>query len=375
VYLLDADLNQAWRFPVEEAQESPPAPLFPGSWGDGAGGGPDLQEGVDILASREGLLALYTDGALRRHDGGDRHPTLDEAVDAQLPLGLLAHGGRFYVVDGLRQALIAVDAERIGSATGYQFVFPGMGLLRDVAIDGEGRLLALADSALFVYPTSGASGTCDAPPDSLPPLFYYGVDLASALAGFRYPIDGAFLPSVPRAYPGARRLYRAGVHRGLDIHPWDVPGGIDIGEPVRAMQDGIVTRADVDYQPVGNAEFNILTGQALALGFSPPGMLDRIGGRQVHIDHGDGISTRYLHLDSLADGIAPGAAVRRGEVIGTVGISGTGREADEVFVAAHAHVEIWIWDSYLGQGLTLRETMWLWQQVFPTVAVAPLVDE
>jgi len=373
VYLLDADLNQVWRFPIEGADNGPPAPVFPGSRFDGAFGGPGLEAGVDLLTDREGLVALYTDGTIGRYDGGESAPRLELAVEADLPLSLVAHEGQAYVVDGLRRAFILADTDTSKPQTGYQFVFPEMGLVRDAAFDEAGRVLALADSTLLVHAPGESDEACDPPDDLTAPSFYYGADLTDVLADFRYPIDNALLPSVPRAYPGARRLYRAGVHRGLDIHPWDVPGGIDIGEPIHAMQDGVVTRADVNYTPVSEAEFAILTEQALALNISLPSTLDRIGGRQVAIDHGNGVTTRYMHLDSLGDGIALGAEVKRGQVIGTVGVSGTGREGsvNYAYVAAHAHVEIWIGDHYLGQGLTLRETMWLLQQVFPAVDVAP----
>jgi hypothetical protein len=367
-YLLDADLNQVWRFAIASGAEedNPVARIFPGP----REGGTDA---VDMLVSADVVLTIGKDGTLRRYNAGDRRPTLDLHLGAPLPLGLQAHDGQVYVVDGLRRAAIAMDTDEDTPHTGLEFAFSDMGLLRDVAFDHEGRVLGLADNTLIVYdPDRQPTGPCEPATDKSVPLDYYGMDLSEALADFRYPIDQGQLPGVPRAYPGARRLYRAGVHEGLDIHPWDVPGSIDIGEPTRAMQDGVVTRADVNYVPLTNAEYNFLTEQAQGLGVSLPDTLDRIGGRKVFIDHGDGISTRYLHLDSIAEGIRPGVEVKRGEIIGTVGVSGTGLEANEVYVVAHAHVEIWIGDYYLGEGLTLRETMWLWQQVFPSVDVAPL---
>lgn len=366
-YLLDVDLNQLWILDVSEGQHSNVGRFFPPT-----GGGTSLEGGVDLLVSADTLLALDEDGTLYRYNAGDRRPTLDLPVGATLPSSLQVYNDQVYMVDGLQRTVTAVDANPDQPDPAFEFVFEGMGLLRDMAMDDDNRLLALADNTLIVHALD-ASGDCPPPGDESPPLTYYGTDLAAALADFRYPLDGGSLPLVPRAYPGARRLYRAGVHHGLDIYPWDVEGEFDIGEPVRAMQAGVVVRADTDYQPISQTEFDFLTGQALELGFSLPDTLDRIGGRQVHIDHGGGISTRFMHLDSVAAGIAPGQQVERGQIIGTVGVSGTGREADEVFVVAHLHTEIWIGDYYLGQGLSLRETMWLWEQIFPEQA-APLPD-
>lgn len=45
-------------------------------------------------------------------------------------------------------------------------------------------------------------------------------------------------------------------------------------------------------------------------------------GRMVLIQHGERIRTLYAHMNSLASGIRPGATVRQGQVIGTVGMTG-----------------------------------------------------
>jgi murein DD-endopeptidase MepM/ murein hydrolase activator NlpD len=42
----------------------------------------------------------------------------------------------------------------------------------------------------------------------------------------------------------------------------------------------------------------------------------------VKIDHGSDVATGYAHLSRLAPGIAPGAAVRQGQLIGFVGSTG-----------------------------------------------------
>ena len=67
----------------------------------------------------------------------------------------------------------------------------------------------------------------------------------------------------------------------------------DLGTPIKAMADGIVTLAENDLY---------FTGATLIF------------------DHGHGISTLYMHLDEIF--VEKGDIVKQGEVIGTVGSSG-----------------------------------------------------
>ena len=59
-------------------------------------------------------------------------------------------------------------------------------------------------------------------------------------------------------------------------------------------------------------------------------------GNALVIDHGNGIVTRYGHMESFA--VKPGQRVRRGDIIGYVG--NTGRST-----APHVHYEVWIRDQ------------------------------
>lgn len=359
VFLLDADLSNLNYFPSDGG---PVRRVF-------GGAASDLLDAVDALPYAGGHIVLYEDGLLREFEAGSNSPDKVVALDMALPLSVEQHGDRLYAVDGLARSLLAVDWTNGESDEheGLRFVFEDMGLLRDVAFDGEGRALALADTSLIVY-SPGADGSTCRPLDTSTPLSdYYGANLAIAFDDFEFPIKDARLPNTPRSYPGARRLYRAGVHHGLDIHPWDVPGGIGIGEPVYAVADGIVIVANTDYEPVTSAEFTRLTQEALQLHFTPPATMDRIAGRKVHILHVNGVESRYWHLDRIAQGIEEGGVVEQGDLIGYVGISGTGDEAGTDYVAPHLHFELWVNGAYVGQGLSLRETMWLWGQIFPDV--------
>jgi murein DD-endopeptidase MepM/ murein hydrolase activator NlpD len=70
-------------------------------------------------------------------------------------------------------------------------------------------------------------------------------------------------------------------------------------------------------------------------------------GRAVVLDHGHGISTRYGHLASFA--VISGQHVRRGDVIGYVGLSGRS-------TGPHLHYEVRINDTPVNPYKYLRMT-------------------
>src|ERR1700687_4997632 len=81
------------------------------------------------------------------------------------------------------------------------------------------------------------------------------------------------------------------------------PAAFDLGAAVHATADGIITIAE------NHAGY----------------------GRLVIIDHGFGITTWYAHLSSFS--AVPGARVKRGEVVGSTGISGRS-------TGPHVHYEV-----------------------------------
>src|SRR5271156_4061763 len=56
-------------------------------------------------------------------------------------------------------------------------------------------------------------------------------------------------------------------------------------------------------------------------------------GNIVDIQHADGVITRYAHMSAFAPGIARGAPVAAGEIIGQIGTSGNAH-------GAHVHFEV-----------------------------------
>jgi murein DD-endopeptidase MepM/ murein hydrolase activator NlpD len=169
------------------------------------------------------------------------------------------------------------------------------------------------------------------------------------LDGFAMPVDGV-LDLEPELLPGAERAYRAGVHEGIDF-------AVPYGTPVRAARPGIVMRVDRDYVEWPAAKRDAALLEAVRLGKTPEATLDRLRGRQVWIDHGDGVVTRYAHLASVAN-LGIGEPVWTGTVIGTVGSSGLPEGGP------HLHFEIRIGERYLGEGLTRDEVRELVVEAF-----------
>lgn len=101
-------------------------------------------------------------------------------------------------------------------------------------------------------------------------------------------------------------------HAGIDI-------SANFGEPVRATADGIVQTA------------------GMATGY----------GREIILDHGNGIETLYGHLSGFA--VTAGQQVSRGQIIGYIGMSGRS-------TGPHLHYEVRIHNTPVNPHRFLRET-------------------
>lgn len=168
-----------------------------------------------------------------------------------------------------------------------------------------------------------------------------GRGISPVVRGLLLPIDGAEITTAPELLPNSAREYRAGWHEGIDF-------AADRGTPVRAAAAGTVVRVDREFVDWDPATLTAALEAAIALGYTPDETLDRIRGRQVWIDHGRHIVTRYAHLDAVAD-LFVGQAVTRGQVVGAVGSSGFEEGGP------HLHFEVRISDDYLGDWLEGEE--------------------
>jgi murein DD-endopeptidase MepM/ murein hydrolase activator NlpD len=175
----------------------------------------------------------------------------------------------------------------------------------------------------------------------------------SALRGFAYPLTGACLPKGDQLMPNAPRTYRLGIHEGVDFYNVDNCAQIGLGTPVKAAKAGRVIRADTNYENITPAKLNELLANP-----TTDAALDAFRGRQVWIDHGGGVVTRYCHLSAIAQGLSVGQNINQGDVIAYVGESGTPESVSNPGHEYHLHFELRVGNSYLGAGespLRVRE--------------------
>lgn len=171
------------------------------------------------------------------------------------------------------------------------------------------------------------------------------------------PIDGACLPEIASLLPNAPRKYRAGIHEGIDFYDGYVCTPIKKGTEVVAVGPGVVMRADNEFVEMTIEELGQLLERSQEAGYTEEEDLDKFRGRQVWVDHGGGIVSRYAHLMTVASGMELGEEVEVGEVLGTVGNSGTPDGVRDPDADIHLHFEIRIGQSYLGEGLAYKELL------------------
>jgi murein DD-endopeptidase MepM/ murein hydrolase activator NlpD len=161
------------------------------------------------------------------------------------------------------------------------------------------------------------------------------------LSGFVIPVGGEDVPSEEQYLPNSARAYRAGYHEGIDF---PVPRGTS----VLAAKAGTVARIDSSFIDWRAEEAQAAFDAAQALGYTPAQTLDRLRGRQVWIDHGGGVVTRYAHL-SAVEPLRAGDLVTQGQPVGAVGSSGFPEGGP------HLHFEIRVGEDFYGDGLALPQ--------------------
>ena len=182
--------------------------------------------------------------------------------------------------------------------------------------------------------------------------------------GLAYPIAGGCLPENDALMPGAARAYRHGVHEGVDFYDSDNCVFIGRGTEVLAVGAGTVTRADRFYQELTPEASVQLLARVERGGSGTESVLDAFRGRQVWIDHGRGLVTRYCHLGGIVEGLTVGAPVQQGALIGYVGDSGTLGSVEHPGVETHLHFEIRTGESFLGQGQAPEAARALYEWAF-----------
>lgn len=177
--------------------------------------------------------------------------------------------------------------------------------------------------------------------------------IPNRFTGYQYPVPDGLLPEKDYQLPGAPREYRNGIHKGLDIYykreKFGPPRKLTFDDSLVSPADGTVIRADLDYVPMTLAEFQKHSSLAQKNGVT---FVEKdFGGRQVWIDHGNGVMSSFNHLSAIHRGINVGSKVKAGEEIGKAGNSGLSGEAKGNDENIHLHFEIWVDGEYLGAGV------------------------
>ncbi len=185
-----------------------------------------------------------------------------------------------------------------------------------------------------------------------------GVDAVSGL-NLLLPCNNIPVPKRALLLPNAPRSYRNGIHRGIDFYAnW--------GTPVQAVADGVVIRADHQFEEVSPGFRKQLLSEAKQLGHTPSDVFEHVlVGQSVYIDHGFDLVpgyravSIYAHLSHINKNIKPGNAVSAGQLIGLSGNSGTEPSTQGLRKGAHLHWELILQDAggeyYLGQGFSYDE--------------------
>jgi len=355
IYALDADLSRIWLLRNDIA--APQVAL------SAAG----LLTGVDMVllsavGERPRFGVFRRDGSIARFGAQPEQTLASTAVHGRRPwpTQLLLANDLLYAVDGETRQVTVIDPQRQQVVRKIAFRLPELQRLRSVIVQGD-QIYALAGPNLYIAELHNDASCPPVPFDNN--YYFAGRNLQELLADFRLPFANTVLPDRPRSYPGARRLYRYGVHQGVDIYGFDAPG-LYFGSPVFNVATGTVLRADHDYVELSPIAYEAAVAQTEREHRTPPALEKYFLGRQVIIDHSDGLESRYMHLQTIAPEIAVGTPITQGVTVGTVGVSGTSSGAYGTADGSHLHFELWINGRYLGQGLSLYETMRLWQAVF-----------
>ena len=146
---------------------------------------------------------------------------------------------------------------------------------------------------------------------------YLGLTIVSPLTGgMRLGISG----------PGADRDGGRREHRGVDVDA-------AVGEPVRAVADGVIQFAGAD-MPGTLAARELSPRQLRRWRYRTMGP----GGFFVRIMHDDGVRSGYFHLHTY--NVQAGQTVKAGEVIGTVGLTGVKASASHLHFEVHQDGEL-----------------------------------
>jgi murein DD-endopeptidase MepM/ murein hydrolase activator NlpD len=346
-YLLDTNVSSIWQQREKQA-ETVAVDL-------------DLRESVD-LAVGQGFFVLAEEGyrgPLRLHKlsgsplapDGDFVPPSDLTDPSLLFLDQEA-GGYLYVVDRDQRRLRVLDPTSGDLVREYLL---GAQEAEIHAMFAEQEKLYIASGeAIYVYPPEPSSAASPRPEPtptvSLSSVAPHDSRVLELLPPLTLPLEGTELTNLSFRLPGAPRSYRYGVHEGTDFY-WAAGEPVTRTTAVLSVAAGEIVRIDADYSPPSLEEMEAMLDHAAEVYHTPDDVLDVLRGRQVWIDHGDGLVSRYCHLSAVSEDLAVGDHVEQGQRIGFVGNSGTPASYYGEGLEMHLHLEIRVGEGYLGQHL------------------------
>lgn len=169
------------------------------------------------------------------------------------------------------------------------------------------------------------------------------------------PAEGYTVPEYLNLLPNAKREYRSGQHMGVDF-------SAPLNYPIRAVFDGVIVRSNQFQEDVDIDTYKTFLEMSAKVGKTPDDIYHFILlGKSVVIDHGFSITdkfrtiTVYSHLSSIPNDLIAGTKIKKGDVIGFSGNTGTSSGARKNDKGAHLHWEIFFDDSngryFLGQNI------------------------
>lgn len=310
-----------------------------------------VSDGRDLyILDKNGLITKYSGS--RPHLGS--HNVIHYHCAGRMRPSRLVSGEDtpLYMVERENNRVVAIDKKTLRSS---QFLFPVDSDLRGLIPQASGFWIINGSS--LAYRTLASADPFNVSPQPR--------CIDSRLNGLILPVAGTRLPRHPGVYPGARRLYRYGVHEGIDF--FNDPGSkgkIVMGTPVRAAGAGTVIRADAKFKDMDWVQFARVMRECRTEHRTSKHNEDLFRGCQVWIAHGNSLVTRYAHLNKINMVLRKGLYVPRGGLIGYVGVSGTGQNLPGKSKFPHLHFEIWLDGKYLGWGLNPAEAIAVYEKVF-----------
>ncbi len=168
----------------------------------------------------------------------------------------------------------------------------------------------------------------------------------------------------PDLLPNAPRAYRSGIHKGVDFQCFAR------GHPAVAAMDGRASVVVANFEDPESDDRDELLEVAAQLDATPPFTLLTLYGNYVVIDHGiipdvGHVVTLYAHLEEVDPGIRVGEMIQAGQRVGEIGNRGTHAAANgDFYTDPHLHWELHIDNQFLGAGLSVEETRYVYTTLF-----------